>query len=60
MKVTVELQPREFIGRQPPETRRRLRRLLHDVERGRLQPEALEEELDGFYKVKLDNYRIIL
>jgi mRNA-degrading endonuclease RelE of RelBE toxin-antitoxin system len=60
MRVTVEPQPREFIRRQPPATRRRLRDALHAIERGQCQPEPLEDELDGFYKVKVDSFRIIV
>lgn len=60
MKITVEPQPREFIGRQAPEARRKLRELLHDVERGKVHPEPLERELDGFYKLKWEDYRLIL
>jgi hypothetical protein len=60
MKVTIEPQPREFIGRQPPVVRRRLREALHAIERGDMFPEPLEDELDGFYKVKLEGHRIIV
>jgi mRNA-degrading endonuclease RelE of RelBE toxin-antitoxin system len=60
MKVTLEPQPREFIRRQPPATRRRLREILHDIERGEIFPEPLMDELDGFYKVKADEHRLIV
>lgn len=49
-----------FIQRQPPETRRRLREVLHAVERGQVVPEPLEDDLEGFYKLKIDRIRIIL
>ena len=59
-EVTIEQQPLEFIKRQPPETRRRLREALHAVERGKTFPEPLEDDLDGFYKVKVEQCRLIL
>jgi mRNA-degrading endonuclease RelE of RelBE toxin-antitoxin system len=60
MKLTIEPQPRAFIRRQPPATRRHLREILHALERGQSTPEPLEDELDGFYKVKVEGYRLIL
>jgi len=60
MKVTVEPQPREFIRRQPPGTRLLLRKILHAIERGQSVPEPLDDELDGFYKIKVEGYRLII
>ena len=60
MKVTVEPQPREFIRRQPPATRRQLRETLHAIERGKIFPELLDDELEEFYKLRLENCRLIL
>jgi mRNA-degrading endonuclease RelE of RelBE toxin-antitoxin system len=60
MKITIEPQPREFIGRQPPATRKRLREMLHAVEKNELQPGPLDDELDGFYKLKIEGYRLIV
>ena len=60
MRVTLEPQPRDFINRQPPETRIRLREALHGVERGEINPAMLEDDLEGFYKVRMDRYRFIL
>jgi mRNA-degrading endonuclease RelE of RelBE toxin-antitoxin system len=60
IKVTLEEQPIGFIKRQPPQNRRRLRSALHAVERGAMFPEALEDELEGFYKLKVERYRLIL
>jgi mRNA-degrading endonuclease RelE of RelBE toxin-antitoxin system len=59
-KVLLEEQVVAFIQRQPPETRRRLREQLHAVESGECFPEPLEDELDGFYKLKSDRIRILL
>jgi mRNA-degrading endonuclease RelE of RelBE toxin-antitoxin system len=60
MRVTVEPQPREFIRRQPPATRQRLREALRAIERGKMFPEPLDEELEGFYKVRVENCRLIV
>ena len=60
MKIIIEAQPLEFIRRQPPETRKRLRAALHDLEQRSAFPEPLEDELDGFYKVKVEDCRLIL
>jgi mRNA-degrading endonuclease RelE of RelBE toxin-antitoxin system len=60
IKVTIEPQPPEFIQRQPPETRKRLREAIHAVERGEVFPKPLEDELDGFYKLKVERFRIII
>lgn len=59
-KVILEEQVLLFIQRQPPETRKRLREALHAVESGRIFPEPLEDELDGFYKLKIESIRIIM
>lgn len=60
IEVTLEPQPVEFIKRQPPASRKRLRDALHAVERGALFPEPLEDELEGFYKLKVARFRLIL
>jgi mRNA-degrading endonuclease RelE of RelBE toxin-antitoxin system len=60
VKITLEQQPLDFIRCQPPENRKRLRDALHAVERGAAFPEPLEDELEGFYKLKVERYRLIL
>ena len=60
IKVTLDEQPLEFIRRQPPDLRRALREALHDIEAGRAFPETLEDQLEGFYKVKVSDCRMIL
>jgi hypothetical protein len=60
IKVTLEQQPVEFIRRQPPQIRKRLRDALHAVEKGAAFPEPLEDELEGFYKLKVESVRLIL
>jgi len=59
-KVIIEGQVLAFIQRQAPETRQRLREALHSVESGELFPEPLENELEGFYKLKIDRFRIVM
>jgi mRNA-degrading endonuclease RelE of RelBE toxin-antitoxin system len=59
-KVLLEDQVLKFIRRQPPETRRRLRDALHAVENGERFPEPLEDELEGFYKLKVERIRILM
>jgi mRNA-degrading endonuclease RelE of RelBE toxin-antitoxin system len=59
-RVVLEDQVVSFVQRQPPETRRRIREALHFVEAGELFPETLEDELEGFYKLKVDRIRVIM
>jgi hypothetical protein len=60
IKVTLEQQPVEFIKCQAPQSRKRMRDALHAVERGAVFPEPLEDELEGFYKLKVESFRLIL
>jgi mRNA-degrading endonuclease RelE of RelBE toxin-antitoxin system len=60
MRVTIEPQPRAFIRRQPPATRQQLREVIHTIERGKIFPEPLEDELEGFYKLRVENCRLIV
>jgi mRNA-degrading endonuclease RelE of RelBE toxin-antitoxin system len=60
IEVTLDNQPHEFIRRQPPDARKRLREAIHDIETGELFPEPLTDELEGFYKIRVDRYRLIL
>ena len=59
-RVVLEDQVLEFIQRQPPETRKHLREALHAVENGEIYPEPLEDKLEGFYKLKIERFRILL
>ena len=59
-KVLLEDQVLLSIQRQPPQTRKRLREALRAVENGKVFPEPLEDELDGFYKLKVDGIRILM
>lgn len=60
MRITVEPQPREFIGAQPPAIRKALRAAIHALENDEISPEPLEDELEGFYKVRVERIRLIL
>jgi mRNA-degrading endonuclease RelE of RelBE toxin-antitoxin system len=59
-KVTLDDQPLDFIRRQPPEAKRALREALHQVEAGKSIPAPLGDELEGFGKVKVGDYRLVL
>lgn len=60
ISLTLDDQPLAFLRRQPPEARQALRAALHAVEAGEREPVALEGELDGFYKVRVGSYRLVL
>jgi hypothetical protein len=60
IEVLVEAQPLAFIRRQSPDARKRLRAAIHDIEHGAAFPEPLEDELEGFYKLRVENCRLIL
>ena len=60
IEVIIEEQPLAFIRRQSPDARKRIRMAIHDIERGAAFPEPLEDELEGFYKVRVENCRLIL
>lgn len=59
-KVTLDDQPLDFIRRQPPDTKRALREALRAVESRQAFPIPLEDDLEGFYKVRVGDYRLIL
>ena len=52
--------PSSAASRQPPEARKRLRAAIHAIERGDAFPDPLEDELEGFYKLRVENCRLIL
>ena len=59
-RVTLDDQPLKFIRQQAPDSRRALREALHAVETGKSFPEPLEDQLEGFYKLKVVGYRMVL
>jgi hypothetical protein len=48
------------IRRQSPDARKGLRAAIHAIERGDSFPDPLEDELEGFYKLRAENCRLIL
>jgi mRNA-degrading endonuclease RelE of RelBE toxin-antitoxin system len=60
IEVIIEGQALAFIRRQSPDARKRLRAAIHAIERGDSFPDPLEDELDGFYKLRVENCRLIL
>ena len=59
-RVTLDDQALKFIRQQAPDSSRALREALHAVEAGKSFPEPLEDQLEGFYKLKVGGYRKIL
>jgi mRNA-degrading endonuclease RelE of RelBE toxin-antitoxin system len=59
MKVELAAQVVEFVRRQPPEPKRRLRRALRDLGRGKGDIRALEAPLDGYCRLRVGGYRIV-
>ena len=60
IRVTLDDQPLNFIRQLAPDSRRSLREALRAIEAGKRFPEPLEDQLSGFYKVKVAGYRMIL
>jgi hypothetical protein len=60
IEVIIEAQPLAFMRRQSPDTRKTIRAAMHAIERGESFPEPLEDELEGFYKMRVENVRLIL
>ena len=60
IEVLVEAQPLAFIRRQSPDARKRLRAAIHAIERGDFFPDPVEDELEGFYKLRVEDGRLIL
>ena len=60
VKIELERQVVDFIRSLPPEPRGVLRRSLKNLEREKGDIRALEGELEGFYRLRVLRYRIIL
>ena len=60
IEVIIEEQPLAFIRRQSPDARKRLRAAIHAIEHGDSFPDPLDDELEGFYKLRVENCRLIL
>jgi mRNA-degrading endonuclease RelE of RelBE toxin-antitoxin system len=60
MRVEVSTQVADFVRRLPPEPRRLLRRALRALERERGDIKPLEGSLDGYCRLRVGGYRVIL
>jgi len=60
IEVIIEEQPLTFIRRQSPDARKKLRAAIHAIERGDSFPDPLDDELEGFYKMRVENCRLIV
>lgn len=58
-QVSLSAQVEGFLCRLPPEPRRELRRALRGLESERGDLKALEEELAGFWRLRVGPYRVI-
>ena len=59
MKISASEQVQGWLAVLPPQTKKNLRAVLHALERDAYLIEPLENELDGFYKVKFEDIRLI-
>jgi mRNA-degrading endonuclease RelE of RelBE toxin-antitoxin system len=60
MRVRVAAQVADFVQRVAPEPRRRLRRALRDLERGKGDIKPLEGPLQDYFRLRVGQYRVIL
>lgn len=60
MKVELSEQVVEFVRQLPPEPRRTLRRALRDLARERGDIKSLEGPLDGYSRLRVGPYRVVL
>lgn len=60
MKVLLSDLVVEFLKSLPPEPRRRLRSAIRELEHGRGDIRALEKPLDGYCRLRVGGYRVIL
>jgi mRNA-degrading endonuclease RelE of RelBE toxin-antitoxin system len=60
VKVDLSEQVVDFVRRLPPEPRQRLRRALRDLARERGDIKPLEGPLEGYCRLSVDAYRIVL
>ena len=59
MKVNVAHQVGEYIKRLAPDSRKRLRRAIRLLEEEKGDIKALEDDLHGYYRIKVRSYRVI-
>jgi mRNA-degrading endonuclease RelE of RelBE toxin-antitoxin system len=60
VKVELSEQVVDFVRRLPPEPRQRLRRALRDLARERGDVKPLEGPLEGYCRLRVGAYRIVL
>ncbi len=59
MKVNLSDQVRNYVRRLAPETRGRLRRAIRLLESERGDIKSLEEDLHGYWRLRVRSYRVI-
>ena len=59
MKVEIEQQVLDFVGSLAPDPRRLIRNALRSLAQEKGDIRALESELEGFYRLRIDRYRSI-
>jgi mRNA-degrading endonuclease RelE of RelBE toxin-antitoxin system len=60
MRARVAAQVAGFVRRTAPEPRRRLRRALRDLEKGKGDIKPLEGPLQDYFRLRVWSYRVIL
>jgi len=60
MDVEVSDQVAEYVRRQPPEPRRRLRAAIRGLATGRGDIKSLEGPLSGYCRLRVGGYRVLL
>jgi mRNA interferase RelE/StbE len=60
-RITIELEQQvvDFIRSLPPQPRQNLRRAVKNLQRENGDIRALEGELEGFYRLRVQRYRLI-
>jgi mRNA-degrading endonuclease RelE of RelBE toxin-antitoxin system len=59
MKISASEQVQRWLVALPPDTKRRVRRALRGLEKGRGDIKALRGELEGFCRLRIDGLRIV-
>jgi mRNA interferase RelE/StbE len=60
MTIKPSVQVAEFLHSLAPEPRRRLRLAIRSLAQGRGDIKALEGDLDGYWRLRVGSYRVIL
>ena len=59
MRISASEQVSDWLGRLPPDPKRRIRVALKGLENGRGDIKALRGELEGFHRLRVGGYRIV-